>query len=69
MKAAASQAIAEDINQYAVTWGAKPFREAICKYYRRFYQLDIEGDRELTVCCGATEGMIASLLALLERRG
>ena len=66
VKTAAQQAIAEDVNQYAVTWGAKPFRDAICDYYRRFYQLEIDGDRELTVCCGATEGMIASLLALLN---
>lgn len=66
VKAAAQQAIAADVNQYAVTWGAKPFRDAICAYYRRFYDLEIDGDRELTVCCGSTEGMIASLLALLN---
>ncbi len=66
IKAAAQQAIDDDLNQYAVTWGAKPLRDAICGYYRRFYQLEIDGDRELTVCCGSTEGMIASLLALLN---
>jgi aspartate/methionine/tyrosine aminotransferase len=66
VKAAAERAIAEDINQYSITWGAKPFRDAICDYYRRFYALDLDPERELTVCCGSTEGMIASLLALLN---
>ena len=66
VKAAAQRAIADDINQYSITWGAKPFRDAICEYYRRFYQLDLDPEREVTVCCGSTEGMIASLLALLN---
>jgi aspartate/methionine/tyrosine aminotransferase len=66
LKAAAQQAIADDINQYSITWGAKAFRDAICGYYRRFYGLDLDPERELTVCCGATEGMIASYLALLN---
>jgi aspartate/methionine/tyrosine aminotransferase len=66
LKTAAQRAIAEDINQYSITWGAKPFRDAICDYYRRFYRLEIDPEREITVCCGSTEGMIASLLALLN---
>ncbi len=66
VKAAAQQAIADDMNQYTVTWGAKPFRNAICESYRRFYDLEIDPEREVTVCCGATEGMIATLLALLN---
>jgi aspartate/methionine/tyrosine aminotransferase len=66
VKAAAQKAIAEDLNQYSITWGAAPFRDAIRDYYRRFYALEIDPESELTVCCGATEGMIASLLALLN---
>jgi aspartate/methionine/tyrosine aminotransferase len=66
IKAAAQQAIADDVNQYTITWGAKPFRNAICQSYRRFHQLEVDPERELTVCCGATEGMIATLLALLN---
>jgi aspartate/methionine/tyrosine aminotransferase len=66
LKAAAQQAIAEDFNQYPITWGAKPFRDAICRSYKRFYDLDIDPEREVTVCCGATEGMISTLLALLN---
>ncbi len=66
LKAAAQRAIAEDINQYSITWGAKSFRDAICEYYRRFYDFPVDPEREITVCCGSTEGMIASLLALFN---
>src|SRR5580693_9744670 len=64
LKNAARDAIAADINQYAITWGAKPFRDAISAKYRRTYGLDIDPEREITVCCGSTEGMMASLLAV-----
>ncbi len=66
IKAAAQQAIADDWNQYPITWGLKPLRDAICESYRRFYNLELDPEREVTVCCGATEGMIATLLALLN---
>ena len=64
LKDAARQAIADDVNQYAITWGAKRFRDAIAAKYRRIYGLQIDPEREMTVCCGSTEGMIASLLAV-----
>jgi aspartate/methionine/tyrosine aminotransferase len=67
LKDAASAAIQADINQYAITWGAKDLREAIAHKTARSYpgwQIDPETD--LTVTCGATEGMIASMLALLD---
>jgi aspartate/methionine/tyrosine aminotransferase len=66
LKDAARQAIADDINQYAITWGAKPFRDAITAKYRRTYGLDVDPEREITVVCGSTEGMIASLLAVSD---
>ena len=66
LKTAAQSAIAEDVNQYSITWGSKPFRDGIAAYYQRFYNIDMDPERELTVCCGATEGMIASMLALLN---
>lgn len=66
IKMAAQAAIASDVNQYAITWGAKDFRDGIAAYYRRFYKVEIDPEREITVCCGATEGMIATLLALLN---
>ena len=64
IKKAAQQAIADDFNQYAITWGAKPFRDAIAAKYRKTYGLDYDPQREITVCCGSTEGMIASMLAI-----
>ena len=66
LKAAAQKAIADDWNQYPITWGLKPFRDAICESYQRFYRLEIDPEREVTVCCGATEGMIATLLAIIN---
>ena len=66
IKQAAVDAIDGDINQYAVTWGAKSFRDAIAAKYRRHYGMDFDPEREITVCCGATEGMVASFLALLN---
>jgi aminotransferase len=64
IKRAAQDAIAADVNQYAITWGAKPFRNAIAEKYRKWYGMDYDPEREITVCCGATEGMIAALLAV-----
>jgi aspartate/methionine/tyrosine aminotransferase len=64
IKRAAQEAIAADFNQYAITWGAKPFRDAIAAKYRKWYGMDYDPEREITVCCGATEGMIATLLAV-----
>lgn len=66
LKTAAREAIAAGVNQYAITWGAKPFRDAIAAKYQRWYGLTIDPEREITVCCGATEGMIASLLAVID---
>lgn len=64
IKEAAREAIAHDINQYAITWGARPFRQAIAAKTNRLYGLDVDPEREITVCCGSTEGMIATLLAV-----
>ncbi len=67
LKEAAKAAIDRDVNQYAITWGARDFREAIAAKTARFYpgwQVDPETD--LTVTCGATEGMIAAMLALVD---
>jgi aminotransferase len=66
LKQAAADAIAADINQYPITWGAKPLRDAIASKYRRTYEMDYDPEQEITVCCGATEGMVASLLAVLN---
>ena len=64
LRKAATDAINADINQYAITWGAKPFRNAISAKYKKTYDLDLDPEREITVCCGATEGMMAALMAV-----
>ena len=61
---AARRAISDGINQYSITWGARPLRQAIAAKYARTYKLDVDAEREVTVCCGSTEGMIASLMAV-----
>ena len=66
IKEAACGAIRDDINQYAVTWGAPRLREAIAAVYADRYDMTVDPDRNLTVCCGATECMIASLLAVAD---
>lgn len=66
IKQAAIDAVNADYNQYPITWGVKPFRDAIAAKYARTYGMDVDPEREITVCCGATEGMIASLLAVTD---
>jgi aminotransferase len=66
LKAAAQQAIADDINQYAITWGAQNFRRALAVKFARTMGFEIDPEREITVCCGSTEAMIATLLALVD---
>ena len=66
MKDAACAAVRGDINQYAVTWGAPPMREAIAWKFTRCYGVPVNPDTQVTVYCGATEGMIATLLAVVD---
>ncbi len=66
LKQAAQQAIADDINQYAITWGARDLREGIARKTLEWQGLEVDPEREITVCCGATEAMIAALLAVAD---
>src|SRR2546426_7172150 len=66
LKDAAKQAIDADVNQYAITWGARAFREAIAAKCARHGGMTVDPETELTVCCGSTEAMISSLLAVLN---
>ena len=66
LKDAASRAIAANINQYAVTWGAPNLRQAVAAKFERSYGVPVDSDKEVTVTCGATEAMVASLMALLN---
>jgi len=66
VKEAAVKAIRADINQYEITWGAKEFRRAVADRFRQDTGLEVDTEREMTVCCGSTETMIASLLAIID---
>jgi len=64
VKRAAQEAIAADINQYAITWGAKKLREAIAREMKRWQGLEVNPETDITVCCGSTEAMISAMLAI-----
>jgi aminotransferase len=64
IKKAAQQAVASDINQYAITWGAKSLRNAIARQMEMWQGITIDPEKEITVCCGSTEAMISTLLAV-----
>ncbi|HXI19627.1 MAG TPA: aminotransferase class I/II-fold pyridoxal phosphate-dependent enzyme, partial [Gemmatimonadales bacterium] len=66
LKEAAVRALRADLNQYAITWGARRLREAVAGKYRRWYGMEVDPETEVTVTCGATEAMIATLLALVD---
>jgi aminotransferase len=67
LKDAAKNAIDGDVNQYAITWGAKNFRDAIAAKVARTYPgWTVDPEREICVTCGSTEAMIAACLALLD---
>lgn len=62
--AAAGRALKEGHNQYAVTWGAPRFRQALARKQSRFMGLEIDPEAHLTVTCGSTEAMMAALMAI-----
>jgi aspartate/methionine/tyrosine aminotransferase len=68
LKRAVAEAVDADINQYAITWGSKPLRDAIVestvRHFPGFGAIDPE--TQVTVTCGATEAMIAAMLGLLD---
>jgi len=66
LKEAARAAIASDINQYAITWGARDFREAIAAQFTARHGVPVDPERDLTVCCGSTEAMISTMLAVVD---
>src|SRR5438552_11724714 len=66
IKEAARQAIADDINQYAITWGAKPLRDAIVEKFARTQGVKVDPEREITICCGSTEAMMSSMMAIIN---
>jgi aminotransferase len=66
VKEAARRAIAEDHNQYPITWGTAELRSAIAEHYARWYAMRVDPETEVCVTCGSTEAMIAAMLATLD---
>src|SRR5438132_8078457 len=66
IKRVAMQAIADDVNQYAITWGAKDFRDAIATKTKCYLGFEIDPETEITVTCGSTEGMISAMMATVD---
>src|SRR6202789_341663 len=66
LKEAVTKAVFDDINQYAITWGDKPLRQAIADKSKKFLNLTVDPETEITVTCGATEAMVATMIALVD---
>jgi len=66
IKEAAARAIMADVNQYAITWGSRRLREALARKYHEWYGMAVDPEREVTVTCGSTEAMVASLMAIVD---
>ena len=64
IKKAAQEAIGADVNQYAITWGAKSLRGAIARQMGNWQGVKVDPERQVTVCCGSTEAMISTLMAV-----
>src|ERR1700687_2960662 len=67
IKRAAQEAVAADVNQYAITWGAKNLRNAIARQMKEWQGILVDPEKEIVVCCGSTEAMIATLLAICNK--
>src|SRR6202140_3984171 len=67
IKRAAQEAIAADVNQYAITWGAKSLRNAIARQMQDWQAVTVNPETQITVCCGSTEAMISTLLAVCNK--
>lgn len=62
--AAAHRALSDGYHQYSLTWGSAHFRAALARKQERFMGLDLDPDRHITVTCGSTEAMMASLMTI-----
>ena len=66
VKEAACAAIMADVNQYAVTWGARGLREAVAREFSRRYGVPVVPDQQVTVTCGSTEAMMATMMGIID---
>src|ERR1700680_3974863 len=69
IKRAAQEASAADVNHYAITWGAKSLRNAIARQMQEWQAVTVNPETQITVCCGSTEAMILTLLAVGNKGG
>jgi aspartate/methionine/tyrosine aminotransferase len=67
IKRAAQEAVEADVNQYAITWGAKNLRNAIARQMQEWQGIAVDPETQITVCCGSTEAMISTLLAVCNK--
>jgi aspartate/methionine/tyrosine aminotransferase len=67
IKRAAQEAVEADVNQYAITWGAKNLRNAIARQMQEWQAIAVDPEKQITVCCGSTEAMISTLLAVCNK--
>ncbi len=66
LKSEAMKAVDDDVNQYAITWGAKRLRDALVAKVERQTGVRYDPETEITVCCGSTECMVATQMALVD---
>ncbi|MEQ1731748.1 MAG: aminotransferase class I/II-fold pyridoxal phosphate-dependent enzyme [Vicinamibacterales bacterium] len=66
VKEAACAAIMADVNQYAVTWGAKGLREAVAREFTARYGVPVVPDQQVTITCGSTEAMMATMMGIID---
>ncbi|HUR33256.1 MAG TPA: aminotransferase class I/II-fold pyridoxal phosphate-dependent enzyme [Vicinamibacterales bacterium] len=66
VKEAACRAIMADVNQYAVTWGARGLRDAVAREFTRRSGVPVVADQQVTVTCGSTEAMMATMMGLID---
>ncbi len=66
VKEAACAAIMADVNQYAVTWGAKRLRDAVAREFTRRYGVPVVPDQQVTITCGSTEAMMATMMGIID---
>jgi aspartate/methionine/tyrosine aminotransferase len=66
IKEAALKAIQADLNQYAITWGEPNLRHAVAEKFAWYNGVTVDPETEITVCCGSTEAMISSLMAIVN---
>ena len=56
----------EDFNQYAITWGAQNFRDALAKKQSKYMDLDLDSNKNIVVTCGSTEAMMAAMMSVCD---